>query len=169
MWNSMAAIAGSAVNLFALLIAGVWLGLLGALSKPLSEVDKRTPPPAAQLPPAAISQLQPPSSVLPVSAVQLVTEYKANELQADQNYKGRWLEVEGGVNDVSKATDGTPYIVLHGSAGSFSWTTVRCFISKKHAEWAPRIVRGQRIKVRGRCIGKPSDVHFQAVRMLQTA
>jgi hypothetical protein len=102
-----------------------------------------------------------------VSAVQLVTEYKTNELQADQKYQGSWLEVEGGVNDVSKNTEGTPYLVLHGSEGAFSWITVRCFISKRHAEWAPRIVRGQRIKVRGRCSGKPSDVHILDCEFVQ--
>jgi hypothetical protein len=102
-----------------------------------------------------------------VSAIQLVSDYKADRGAADQKYGGRWLEIDGKVNNVKKEAGGEICVILHGSEGALSFTVVRCFFGDQQLEWLARLTRGQRVKLRGGCDGKPSDVHIRGCEFVE--
>jgi tRNA_anti-like len=47
-------------------------------------------------------------------AYQISKDYNSNELSADQEYKGKYLDVSGRVVSVTTAV-GTPYVILEGA------------------------------------------------------
>jgi len=50
--------------------------------------------------------------VVPTSAARMYNEYSANEVSADAKYKGKWVQVKGRVDSVSKDITGDPYVAL---------------------------------------------------------
>lgn len=79
-------------------------------------------------------------------AIVLASEYTTNEIAADNKYKGHLVEVTGQINLIGKDNDGQPYLRLSGVASC----GVQCFLSKKAAELAATMVRGQTIILTGK-------------------
>ena len=50
-----------------------------------------------------------------ITSVQLVREYKSNEIAADQKYKGKEIIITGTVNDISKSVTGLARLTLEGT------------------------------------------------------
>lgn len=90
----------------------------------------------------------PPASALShISADTLYNAYKANELAADQAFKGQWLIVDGVVESVGKDVLGTPYVAL-GSA-----LTVQCMFRPGDEEALVPLRAGQAVSIKGKCDG----------------
>ena len=90
-----------------------------------------------------------------LSAAQLWAEYDANEVAADQKYKGKVIEVSGQVDNIGKDITDAIYVTL--STGEYL-ANVQCFFSDKHADAAAQLRKGQAITVRGRCDGMLMNV-----------
>jgi hypothetical protein len=88
-----------------------------------------------------------------VDAVCLFDDYEANEVSADEKYKGKVLEVSGVVVSIGKDLFDTIYVTLM-VGGEFQLMKVQCFFGNESKAEAAKLSKGQRVVVRGRCGGK---------------
>jgi len=85
-----------------------------------------------------------------ITAQQLYDEYEANEIAADQKYKGKIIEVSGKVNKISKSAFGDePLITL--DAGVLS--SIFCYFHESYESQLAKLVKGQSVIVQGVCVG----------------
>ena len=92
-----------------------------------------------------------------VSASVLISEYEANEVAADQTYKGRTLSVTGKVDHIGKDILDTMYVTLE-SGQEFGISSVQCMFDDQHEGQLARLSKGQTVTVTGRCDGKLGNV-----------
>ncbi len=90
-----------------------------------------------------------------ISAQQLYAEYKANEVAADQRYKGKILEVYGEIDSIGKDITDTIYITLKGDK---YFGSVQCLFSKDHEHQVANLSKGQFVTVKGKCDGKMMNI-----------
>lgn len=57
-------------------------------------------------------QLNAGAEIIKVSPAKLAQDYEGNEVAADRDYKGKWLEIEGRFSSVAKDFGGDPYLVF---------------------------------------------------------
>lgn len=82
----------------------------------------------------------------------MLSEYKANEVRADQSYKGKFIETSGTVDDVKKDILDSMYITL-GTGKPFELPMVQCHLSSSQTSRAAALNKGNRATVRGRVDG----------------
>ena len=95
--------------------------------------------------------------VIKVSAVDLAATYEANEVKADQTYKGKTADITGTVDNIGVVL-GSTYVVL--SAGKeFSITNIQCFF-KDQAEITKvaELKKGDKVTIQGVIDGKSMNV-----------
>ncbi|TGK11255.1 OB-fold protein [Leptospira stimsonii] len=80
-----------------------------------------------------------------LSAGELYKEYNANEVAADAKYKGKTGEVTGTIRTVGKDILDQMYVEL----GVSYLEGVQCTFVKDQAENVAKLVKGQKIKVKG--------------------
>lgn len=107
-------------------------------------------------PPAAINDAAPDLSVV---AERIVADYTANEVSADQKYKGKLIEVTGAVDSIGKDLFDHPYVTV-GSGGEEFELTVQCALRNGQESAAAGLSKGQMVKLRGNCRGKMMNVQF---------
>lgn len=95
------------------------------------------------------------ATALSVSPRQLMADYEANEVAADQQYKDKVLLVSGIVTNIGKDVMGEIYVTL--SAGD-ALGGVQCSFSESHTQEAARLSKGQRVTIKGMCKGKVLNV-----------
>lgn len=57
----------------------------------------------------------------------LFREYRANEIAADNRYKGKWIEMEGPIHSVAKDQQGNPYLVFFADQHGIARVHARLF------------------------------------------
>ena len=104
-----------------------------------------------------------------MSATQLWTEYDDNEVLADENYKGKILEVSGVIEDIAKDFSDDIYVDLKGNSAQYSsHQSVRCYFSDDHVKAASKLTKGQSLTVKGKCDGKSVlDVVLRGSQIVQ--
>lgn len=90
-----------------------------------------------------------------ITSNKLMDAYKTNEIAADNQYKGKLLEVSGKVGTISKGIFGGSYLTLKTSD---IITTVQCMLNDDQTEKAAALVPDQLIEVQGRGDGKMGNV-----------
>ncbi len=90
-----------------------------------------------------------------ISSTQLYDAYTANEVAADNSYKGKVIAVTGTVDGVGKDIMDDTYITLVGDGVIGS---VQCFISKDFISKAATVSKGTTITITGTCDGKMMNV-----------
>jgi hypothetical protein len=85
---------------------------------------------------------------LNVFARQLSADYIANEIKADNTYKGRTVVVTGTIQEITRGITGNIYVVL---TGSNRMRTVFCYFDDE--EKAARLKKGQEVSFKGICEG----------------
>lgn len=88
----------------------------------------------------------------------LLSEYKDNEVRADQKFKGSWIELTGKVGDVKKGIVGDDIFVTIGTGAMFEIPVVQCFPDKDQASKAAQLSKGADVTVRGRVDGLLGNV-----------
>jgi hypothetical protein len=89
-----------------------------------------------------------------VSVAALSDEYERNEVAADSQYTGKWLEVRGKVQKIrGGGQDGLPAVVLSGERSDPK--PVRCYFERErdNLKRLARLTPGQTVSIRGRCAG----------------
>jgi len=102
-----------------------------------------------------VKQVYPKSPYIPkwqieISAKDLYRAYKANEVAADNQYKGKILAVTGTVENISKDIFDNPYITLN--IGEY-FNSVNCNFSKNDNNIIARLNKKQKVTIIGRCDG----------------
>jgi tRNA_anti-like len=90
------------------------------------------------------------TNVTVVTAKQIVTDYKENELAADAKYKDKTVEVSGVVQTVSKDLFDKAYVSLESGDPVSS---VQVYFEDSEASKIMSLKTGQRVTVRGRVDG----------------
>lgn len=98
-----------------------------------------------------------PDPPLKLSADDLFTAYKANEVSADAKYKGKTLAVSGTVSEIGKDFTDAPYVKLSVAENQFEG--VQAVFSKSSNDELAKLQKGQSITVtctgNGMVIGTP--------------
>lgn len=105
---------------------------------------------------ATDEEADPPEPPVVVTAAQLLSAYAADELSADELYRGRLLAVSGHV--VSLGRDLNDAFVLLDRAETASGDGVQCHFDRARAESVARLKKGQLVTLVGRCDGKLGSV-----------
>lgn len=100
-------------------------------------------------------------AALEVSATQLVEEYRANEVRADQTYKGKVVVVAGRIQEVKKDLAGHPLVILAPGKGH-GFTTVRAVFDKQAADAVAALEKDQETRIKGMVQGKFGTVNLTA-------
>ncbi len=90
-----------------------------------------------------------------ITSNKLMEAYETNEIAADNQYKGKLLQVTGKVGTISKGIFGGSYLTLKTSD---IITTVQCMLNDDQTEKAATLVPDQSIEVQGRGDGKMGNV-----------
>jgi tRNA_anti-like len=105
-----------------------------------------------------------PTSGLTVSAGKLFAAYQANEVHADNLYKGYWLEVDGTVDGIKKDFADATYLTLE--TGS-QFMPVRAELASSAIGRAASLSSGQQVRLlckgKGMIVGSPilDDCRFR--------
>ena len=86
-----------------------------------------------------------------VSAKQLSDEYEVNEIKADLKYKGKYIIVYGQIQKIGNDILGKPYITIGDVEGFLD--DVQCSFSIKQKFEIAELIKGQQIKICGKCCG----------------
>lgn len=92
-----------------------------------------------------------------VTAPILVTEYEANEIAADEKYKGRKVQVTGVIDSIAKDIIDSMYVSLD-SGQEFGITNVQCFFDDSEGRYLASLSKGRSLTVTCRCDGKFGNV-----------
>ena len=130
--------------------------------------DKKTDPTwtLQDMPPPKLLQKEMADTIennsLSVSASQLSADYIANEIKADNIYKGRALIVTGTIQEITRGITGNIYVVL---TGSNRMRTVFCYFDNE--EKAAGLKKGQEVSFKGICEGLMMSVIVNHCRLME--
>ena len=82
-----------------------------------------------------------------VKAEDLLEAFEANQVNAENQYKGKTLEITGTVDSISKDIMDDTYISLTGK-GDFSWS-VQCYLTKESIDAAANVKKGDTLTICG--------------------
>lgn len=104
---------------------------------------------------AATNADDPGQEVLDVELYHLLSEYKRNEISADEEFKGRRVRTTGSINRIAKDVLDHPYLTL-GTGIQFEIPVAQCFLTDSRS--AAALSPGQRVTISGRVTGKSMNV-----------
>ncbi len=97
----------------------------------------------------------PAEEAIVVTSVKLYADYKANEISADNTYKGKLVEVSGTVDDIGKDILDKPYVTL--KTDDFLGS-VQCMLDDAAIAEASTLAEGAKVIMRGRVNGLLGNV-----------
>jgi hypothetical protein len=101
------------------------------------------------------TRAQPTDSAVHVTARKLFRDYDANEVNADEKYKGKTLVVSGRIGKIGKDLLDTMYVELKSANPIFG---VQCMFADKHKSQLAKAAKGRQVTIRGKCDGKLGNV-----------
>lgn len=105
-----------------------------------------------------------PLTAIKVDAKKLNADYEANEVSADQQYKGKIVEVSGTIKDIGKDILDDPYVSLESGNVIF---TVQCMFDKSDSNQLASLSKAQKINLRGKVSGKLGNVIIKDCQIVQ--
>ncbi len=97
----------------------------------------------------------PAEQAITVTATKLYADYKANEISADNTYKGKLVEVSGTVDNIGKDILDKPYISL--KTGEIIGS-VQCMLDDDAIAEAGALAEGTKVTMQGRVNGLLGNV-----------
>lgn len=154
--------AGVVVSIIGVVVAFAMTACTIACSEASREASKAAQrgyeaPRAAQAEPAAEVPIQ----VVAVSAGELLTAYKENEVAADAKYKGKWVEVSGVVGSIKKGIMDSVYVTVEEPGSRYTFQSVQCHLIESETAKAAALAKGSRIKIRGKVDGLMMNVQVR--------
>jgi len=99
---------------------------------------------------------KPAEPAISVTAAQLIQAYDANELSADQKYKGKVAKITGKVSSIQKMM-GSSFITL-GSGKDFEVISVQAFFDESQEGKLASLQKGQQLTVQCTIDGKSMNI-----------
>lgn len=90
-------------------------------------------------------------TAIKVTASELYAKYEANEIQADNLYKDKLLEVSGTISNIGKDILDSPYVALKTNN---MFGSVQCMLADSQKDKATNLSKGQSVTLTGRNSGK---------------
>jgi hypothetical protein len=100
---------------------------------------------------------EPTEPPLVVTAAQLLSAYSADELSADEQYRGRVLAVSGHIAGLGRDINDAAFVMLDPDEQA-AGVAVQCLFTGARARSVTRLKKGQRVTLVGRCDGKFGNV-----------
>ncbi len=94
----------------------------------------------------------------PISAAQIRSAYRANELVADERFKGKWIKISGVVDGIAKDVLGKAYVLLR--TGSLVGEKVQCYLAPTAVATAAKFEAGDGVLMIGHGEGKAFNLIF---------
>lgn len=155
----------STLVLLALLGVGVvWFHDETSNKQPSSSVSATNV--STQSSPVENSTLSAAETSLKVAADTLYQEYEANQIKADEKYKGRTLSISGTVQAIGNDILDEPYIMLRSTNDI---TGVQCMFFTSDKSLLAPLHKGDNVTVVGRCNGYLLNVLIQECSLVPTA
>lgn len=110
------------------------------------------------------SQAEPAPAAIKVDAKKLSADYEANEVSADQQYKGKIVEVSGTIKDIGKDILDNPYVSFENGNSIFG---VQCMFDKSDANALASLSKAQKITLTGKVSGKLGNVILNDCKIVQ--
>jgi tRNA_anti-like len=95
--------------------------------------------------------------VASLTADQMLDEYKKNEVGADQKYKDKFVEISGQVAEIKKDLLGRYFVGL-GTSHEGEMFDVMCYLDASAYDDAGKLKKGDNVKLRGACEGRPGGL-----------
>ncbi len=92
-----------------------------------------------------------------LSAAALINAYEANEVAADEKFKGAIVQVTGKIESVGKDFTGDPYVSI-GSGKDFELTHVQAIFTGDDVKPLAKLKKGAEVTVQCTCNGKLMNV-----------
>lgn len=90
--------------------------------------------------------------IVSVSASKLCAAYKENEVNADNTYKNKKVEITGTVVSIGKDALNQTYVLLSDN-NQYSFLSVQCYINNSSLEQVANLKPGDSITIKGECGG----------------
>ena len=130
---------------FGIILAGILvLIVLGAISGNTDSTSSAASPATAQ-----------PDYI--VSPQQIVAEYDANEIAADNKYKRKTVRITARIEDIGKDLMDSPFITF-SDGQQFSMRGVQCYFKKSEAAKLGALAKGQQVTIQGKVKGLMMNV-----------
>ena len=129
--------------IFSAVIAGAVIGVLYVVDNETAA----TPTPTVNITPAPTPTCE--AGVICVTASKLCDDYDANEIAADNQYKGKVIEVFGKIESIESFLD-EAYLTLDCGWFSYVW----CYFDKADEDKLIHVVEGDYVKIRGMGAGE---------------
>lgn len=113
---------------------------------------------------ASQSQAEPATAAIKVDAKKLNADYEANEVSADNQYKGEIIEVSGTIKDIGKDILDNPYVSFENGNNIFG---VQCMFDKSDATALASLSKAQKITLTGKVSGKLGNVIINDCKIVQ--
>ncbi len=107
--------------------------------------------------PSADSNHKP--TTIKITAPELCSAYRANEVAADIKYKGKIIKVTGVIDSIGRDAFRTAYFTLT-SGGKYGLKTVWCTFNLKDEPQLAQLTRGQKVTVQGKCEGEQTYIRM---------
>lgn len=95
----------------------------------------------------------------------ILSDYKANELNADGQYKDKYIETTGTVDDIKKDVFDSAYVTL-GTGKPWEIPQLQCYPSDAFKAKAATLKKGEKLKIRGRVDGLMFNVLVRDCELL---
>ncbi len=127
--------------------------------KPAAVAETPRTEPTPEPPPAPVVEPEKPKQLkgFKLTAASLLAAYDANEVAADEKFKGKLIEVTGKVDTIAKDIMGDPYVTL-GSGKDFEFAHVQAMFPADALKQLAGLRKGQEVTVRCTCAGKVINV-----------
>jgi hypothetical protein len=96
-----------------------------------------------------------PSGTISVTAADLIQSYSGNQLQANNRYKGKNLQITGQVKAVKQDYSGNYYVEL--GTGDYTWCTVRVYVKASEMNKIANLQNNQTATFVGNCFAGDSN------------
>jgi hypothetical protein len=123
--------------------------------------NKRIPPVLAVIVSLAILAciygivtLATPTDPVPISTSALIRDYEANEIAANQNYRGQRWRIRGIVQGIGEGFGGKPYLMLTDSSEG-AGPLIQATLTSGDSDGLSRLHKGSQVTVEGRVEGRP--------------
>lgn len=117
--------------------------------------------PAANISSELPSEASPSPSVEPtiqITATDLLAAYEENQVNADNQYKGKLLEVTGIIDDIGTDIMDDVYVTIN-NGDEYAFTCVQCFFKNKdEIAKVSNLKPGSEITIVGKCDGEVFNV-----------
>lgn len=101
-----------------------------------------------------------------ITSTKLVQAYIDNEVNGDNLYKGKDLEVSGTIKDIGKDILDTPYVIIESNPSDY-FTQIQCMFKKDDAGLLASLKKGSSITIQGEGSGKLGNVLLRGCGIVQ--